>query len=142
MAPTVSVVISGASGVTLSSANGYKVQYEGLGQPSIRWRRGYASSPWTDGATAVSAVKDQAVLDMRVLVEGTSAANLRTRIDALTDAVSQFTYTVTVTINSQAEVWTADPGDWSLDSESWQPSLVGEHKQIVNVSIPVYPVPA
>lgn len=140
-APTVSVVISQTpTNLTLSAANGYKVVYNGLGQPSGLWRRGYASSPWVDGATLTSAALEQSVLNLAVWVSADTASSLRTRIDNLTAAVSQFTYTVTVTLNSQAETWTADPADWALDGERWQGSFLARHMQRVNLAIPVYPI--
>jgi hypothetical protein len=142
-APTVSVVISQTpSNLTLSEANGYKVTYNGMGQPSGTWRRGYATSPWVEGALLTSAVLDQSVLNLSVLVSASSAAVLRTRMNALTAAVSQFTYTVAVTLNSQASTWTADPADWALDGEAWQASLLGLHMQRINLAIPVYPTAA
>jgi hypothetical protein len=138
--PTVSVVISQSpSNLTLSEANGYKVLYRGLGHPSGAWRRGYASSPWVDGQLLTSAVLDQATLDLQVLVSASTASILRTRITAMHTAVSQFTYTVTVTLNSVANIWTADPADWSLDGGSWETPLLSRHMQRVNLAIPVYP---
>jgi hypothetical protein len=139
-----SIVISATpSSITVNDtlpSLGYYIDGAGLGDPLRQWRRGYAQSPWVDGKTLVSAVLDQGSLPLAVWVNGSSASTVKTRIDSLAAAVAQFTYTVTVTIGGSADVWTADPADWSLDGQQWNGPALAAYWQRVNLAIPVYPI--
>lgn len=140
----ITVVISQSpSNLTLSATNGYYIADDGAGEPARTRRNGYAAeSSWVNGKLLVSSALDHSSLQLGVWVNGTSESSLRTRIDALTTAVAQFTYTVSVTVGGSTKVWTADPADWSLSDERWSGPMVQAFWQRVNLAIPVYPIPA
>jgi hypothetical protein len=136
---TASVVISGTSPVTMGQSGTYRVVADTLGDPGLNWRYGYASSPWVDSETLVHAVKAKAQLNFECDVYGTTHADLVTKITTLRTALSQFTYTVTVTIGGSAVAYSADPGTLAKKGGTWQDDRLGFLSQRLALSIPVNP---
>lgn len=122
-----------------SPGDTYCLTPEGLGEPEMTWRLGaMPDSASIHGREYISAALDESSLPLEIVVSGTSAANLATNKAALTTALSQFSYSVTVTVDSLAKVWLCGPANWSIGAvqHSHQVELV----QVVRFTIPVYPV--
>lgn len=119
----------------------YCVTPEGLGDPEMVWRFGVMpNSDSVHGREITSAALEQSALNLEVIITGSSASNLRANRVALTNALSQFSYTTTVTVDGVAQVWSCDPGNWSQGAVrySHQNALL----QVLTISIPVHPVSA
>lgn len=137
---TGSVVISASpSNITIGQSGTYRVVADTLGDPGLNWRLGYASSPWVDSETLVSAAKSKATFPFECDVYGTSIADLISKIAALRTALSQFSYTVTVTIGGSSVAYSADPGTLSKKGGTWQDDRLGFLAQRLAISIPVDP---
>lgn len=117
----------------------YWIASDGIGRPGIIIDRTYASARGYHGDVLVDARKQQSTLPLRVYVNGSSAAQVQTRLETLQTAVQQFAYTVTVTVDDAVTVWPCDMADfpeWVYDSGQVKAGL-----QPVPLSIPVYPIP-
>lgn len=129
----------GALSIGDSPSDTYCVTPEGLGDPQMAWR--FAVMPSADsvhGREVTSAALETSTLNLEIVITGSSASNLRANRVALTNALSQFTYTTTVTVDGVAQVWTCDPGNWSQGAVRYahQDALV----QVLTVTIPVHPL--
>lgn len=119
----------------------YVLLKDGLGRPGITWRLGaMPDSADVHGTEYVSAVKEQTSLPLRVMVQAASSAALDVAVTALEDALSQFTYPVTVDVDGVARVWSGAPAAWSTES-GVQHAYVAGFFDVLLVTIPVYPVP-
>lgn len=138
----ISVVIS-RDGTDLTigdayTASGMWLPEDGLGRPDKGWRRSYADEGLYHGNLLVAATLEQATLPIKVYCHAATTAALEAFQEELEDAVSQFTYTATVTIDGSAKVWNCDPADvvWGgVDSGEVRGHLVQ-----AAVTIPVYPI--
>src|SRR5690349_11923378 len=120
----------------------YQIAQDGLGDPGITWRKlTMPDSNDVHGSEYVAAVKEQSSIPLTIIVKASSSAALKTARDALFDALSQFAYTVTVTVDGVAEAWAAGPADWSR-STTVQPGQVAQFFTVLTITIPVYPVAA
>jgi hypothetical protein len=122
------------------AASPLQLDRNGLVDPDQIWRKTYApDSQDVHGSELISAVLSQSSLPLIIWVNGSDYATFRTNRKTLIDTLSQFTYTATVTIDSQVEVWQCDPADISPG-----PVLVEQvaaHHQNLTLTIPVYPIP-
>lgn len=141
--PTLGVTVSRtalALPVLSLTTSPYWIDEDGLESPEMTWRRTYAGdSPYTHGSELVAAVKEQTSLPLGVLILADSALELQTALDDLDEAVSQFTYTTTVTVDGIARSWSCDPASWRrgrIDSGEQAAFLAR-----VALTIPVYPIP-
>jgi hypothetical protein len=118
----------------------YQIAQDGLGDPGITWRK--STMPDSDdihGSEYVAAAKEQTSIPLEVIVKAASSSALKTARDALFAALSQFTYTVTVTVDGVSDVWTAGPADWAR-STAVQPGQVAQFFTVLTITIPVYPI--
>lgn len=111
----------------------------GLGEITKAWRRSYATSPYVHGALQTSAVLEQSSLPMRVQVWGDTAAQLDQRLEDLEEALFQFYFTTTITLNGVAKSWACDCAD--VTPEAPRAPFLKRMLQRVVVTIPVYPIP-
>jgi hypothetical protein len=123
-------------------AGTYVLRKDGLGRPGVTWRlTPMPNSVDVHGAEYIAAVKDETTLVLGVIIQSDSSADLDTAINALLDAVSQFSYTVTVTVDGVGKVWTAAPASWAFDGGYVNDAMVLQHVNMVTLTIPVYPIP-
>lgn len=121
------------------SSSTYRLTPDGLGDPAMTWRlQQMPDSEAIHGTEYTAASLQQSSLELEVIVMGTSAANLRVNRDALTAALSQFTYDVTVTVDGVSDAWSCAPGSWAAGQVRHE--MAAALLQILKVSIPVYPV--
>lgn len=141
---TATVIISGATPITIngSGSGPYILTDRGLGRPAVVARTAYAdNSPHVHGSLLTQAAKEQANLPLEVLVQASSAAQLRQCIDDLDDALWQFSYTVTVTVDEQTTVWTAGPASWGVVDGVTLHGRAAQFVEVLAITIPVYPIP-
>lgn len=127
-------------GLILEPDTGYYIARDGIGPGAVSWRRDTVTSPYVGGDVLVHAVKDVQVIPVNLRVVGTTAEDLHTKIQTLTDAVSQFSYTVTAVIDNVEYEWTCQPADWSVGSSgAWMDMHLRSLTQPVTLSIPRQP---
>ena len=137
----ISVVISRTpSNLTIDTTplSDFWLPENGLARPPRGWRRRYADDGLYHGSLLTQATLEQTTLPMRVNVHAASTAALEALQEELEDAVSQFTYTTTVTIDGVAKIWNSDPADLA-----WGDVDSGEVKAFLvqaALTIPVYPI--
>lgn len=130
-----------APNVTINGAGGtaYTFTPRGIRRPAFRARRHSAfSSPHVAGRLDTSAVLDESQLIWEVMVSAETTGALSTAVDALVAAVTQFNYTVTVTIDGAVKTYSAWMGSLEPASEVLQGD-VQAHVETWRISIPVVP---
>lgn len=125
----------------LTETNGYIIDRDNFGAAGVSWERGLASAPDYHGDTLVRARKVNSTWAVQVRVVGTSASDAQTKLSALCDAMSQFSYTVTITEDGVGKVWDAEPADWQVGGDIMLDSVQSHTYQLV-LTVPVYPIPA
>src|SRR5688500_8967806 len=84
-----------------------------LGAGPLTWRRKEIKADYVHGSTLISAIKENPILPISILVEGDTAADLIENTALLLRAFEQFRYRVGLTINSQAYQWYCQPADYT-----------------------------
>lgn len=116
----------------------YRITEDGIGRPGRTWRLGQMpDSADTHGTEYISAALEQTNLPLKVLVQAASSAALEAALDDLEDALGQFAYETTVTIDGAARTWTCGPASSQASIDSGQ---VAAHLSEVTITIPVYPI--
>lgn len=117
----------------------FLIPEKGLAWPNFDVR--LANAPDSDdvpGSLALSATLGQGTLPLTINVHGTSTADLQTKRRALEAAFSQFTYTLTITVDGEDETYTASmawPKWGAIDS-----GMVSEHMAVATLTVPVNPM--
>lgn len=118
---TMSVQLSDGTWLDINDGNTYVVSAESLGNSNVSYRKTEAQSPYIEGKFLVHAVKDMVEENISVWVSGypfsTNAAGqnqLRTNIDALTDAFSQLSYNVKYTFGNSQVIWSCQTANYSV----------------------------
>jgi hypothetical protein len=99
-------------------------------------------SPFVHGQFRTAVVWEESSLPLTVRVQASSSAALDTAVVALEDALSQFIYPVTVTVDGVAKVWTAYPATWNSTDGLMAVERVQSFHEDLSITIPVYPVSA
>lgn len=138
---TISATISRTSGgnLVIDSDGIYRVVSFGPGARS--WRRDRATSPSVAGGQLVNAVLDVQVRPLVVRVYGATAAELNTRTGALVDALSQFSYTLTVTIDGTTWAYACEPADGGPVNGELDKFELLSRQQTYAFQIPGSPIP-
>lgn len=124
----------------LSQPGVYKVVSWGPGL--VAWDRQTVRSRFVHGETLVGAVKQQASDALVVRAYGATHAQLRQRIKAVTDAFSQFSYDLTVTIEGEVSTHRCDPADYTVgEADAVQKFHLMALQQEVSLTVPRQPVP-
>lgn len=121
--------------------NTYYVDQAGLGRVGRTPRETFATaSPWVNGQLRTAVVWDESSLTLTVRTQADSSSALDTAVSALEDALSQFTYTVTVTVDGVVKVWNAYPATWNSTDGLLAVERVRAFHEDLSISIPVDPV--
>lgn len=75
-------------------------------RPGLTWRRNAVTGRWVPGERLLDAVPDTAILSFTVRVDGDDWAEQSAAALEMFQALAQFEYTVTVTQETVATVWT------------------------------------
>ena len=131
----------GALSIGTDRTGTYCLTINGLGDPEMVWRFGtMPNSDAIHGREVTSAALEQSSLALEVAVQGTTSSDLRTKRVALTTALSQFTYTVTVTVDGVAQTWACDPANWSVSGGTVPHAHQDQFVQVMTLTIPVHPI--
>jgi hypothetical protein len=118
----------------------YQIQQDGISRPAITWRKLAApDSADVHGTEYIAAVKEQTSIPLNVIVKSASTSALQMAIDDIEAAISQFSYSVTVTVDGAAKTWAASPAAWSF-STPITPGQVAQFFTLMTITIPVYPI--
>ena len=110
------------------------------GPGQVTWRRQYATSPYVEGSSLVTAVRDQVSSTLVVRCFGASASALETNTAALIAAFSQFSYTLTLTWDGVSHVWACDPADYQPIGGLYDDMHFVAFQQAYQFTIPRSPV--
>ena len=125
-------------GTTYSLTTGMWLPPEGLSRPGKQWARNYATSRDFDGAVQTDARLEQTAIALSIYLAGVSTAEVEQRFEILENALSQFTFDLTVTVDDQTRIWSADCAD--VTPADYTFGMVQDYLQLVAVSIPVHPI--
>lgn len=142
MISTLTAVVTGTAGLTLSHANGYDISLERFGPGPRTWRRETITSPFMSGRWLIDSQLDTSNAPMDVFVFGTTASQFATRTDALLDAFSQRTYNLQLTIDGVLYEWACEPADIAPGADGeFNIGDLAAFGQDFHLSIPRDPVP-
>jgi len=94
----------------------YRLADMTLGNRSVSFRRQQATSPYLPGTWTISAVPDTISENVGVYVYGTSNAELRLRLDQLTDCFSQLNYFMSWENEDDSYIWMCQVADYQVDT--------------------------
>lgn len=122
-----------------SDGSTYRLTEDGVGRPGVAWRRTYApDSADVHGSELIAIAREQSSLPLVIEVLAETASALDDACADLEEALSQFAYTVTQTVDGVTRVWSADPADWSTGG--YDSGEVAAHMARYVITIPVYPI--
>lgn len=117
----------------------WRLPEDGVVWPSFETRRTYApDSAWVPGRTLLAAVQEAAELPLTVYAHGTSGADLADSKAELEAALAQWSYDLTLTVDSVAYTYHAE----ILLGVPWGPidsGMVAERMARTSFSIPLNP---
>ena len=126
--------------ISSDPAGAFVLPEDGIGEPDITWRYTYAPpSGDLHGSILLAAVKEHSSLPLVINVHGSTAAELQTNKQALTDALEQWSYNAQLLVNGQGGTWSCDP-----TSPNWGDFDSGMARAFMaraSIVIPVYPIP-
>lgn len=113
-----SCTISSPAGGTLNlqSSGVYKLEASTLNDKQVQHRKIIAKNPYVEGEFVVASVRENVTETLAVWVYATTAAILRTRLDALTACFDQVQYAVVFRDDTITETWAAQAADYSIKS--------------------------
>lgn len=118
----------------------FRLDDEGLGVPAVSWRWEFAPTvPGVHGNERVAGAKEESTLPLTVLITADSGGDLEAAFDELAEALDQWAFTVTHTVDGVSRAWSANAADYARG-----PVLASEQEAFlcrVVVNIPVYPIP-
>lgn len=121
------VTDTGTSGIVLVTLNEGDIEHDNQ----------YATSRWVDGAQLISSRRDVTSIEATFRAWGTTHATLTQNIDALYNALNQFTYTITATFSGGGtRVYTCMPANYS---SQWDPPEFRRFTATVTARIPRQP---
>lgn len=121
----------------------FRLGERGIGRPDVRWRfEKMPNNPHIHGEERTAASKEESSIPLEVLVAGATWDAVEASMDELDVALSQWAYVVTVTVAGRVRTWNAGPADWNVaDSGRYDAYRVDACFEVLNISIPVYPIP-
>lgn len=138
MSATVSLPSGSPSSINLHDRTRFELVEWAI--PGITYRLTEIAGEYQPGSILVNAVRDTATLSGVVRVLGTSEANLRINIRLLFRALSQFSYSLTETIEGNTETYRrCRPANLdAIGGQDWD-VLRGMHRQAYQFSIRCHP---
>jgi hypothetical protein len=139
-----SVTLSGSPALTISDnphGAAYWLDEDGLIEPEVEYRTTFADdSPHVAGALATQAVRALASLGLTVYTKAADAATLKAQKRALEAIVGQFSYTATVTLVGDPDVYACLPArlSWGTADSGMVRGLIAR----AVITIPVQPLEA
>ena len=123
--------VSTDGGPLLLNSGGYRVQKGPVRDAVVQSRR-TATSPWTHGAALLTTTKALTGFTVTILVEGSTYSELWSRVDTLTEAFEQTTYTYRRVRNGRNVQWDCFAADYTIGD-----SYIREQRRLVPVALVV-----
>lgn len=100
------------------------------------WNRQTVKSPFVDGEFTVHRAAGSRHEALGVQVLGGTQTQLQVNLQALTDALSQFRFQLTMVLDETSRTWQCETADFTVDynQHRWMTRQV-----LVNAQIPTYP---
>lgn len=105
---------------------------------SVAWQKNQVSSPYVDGDITITRRRPTVIEPFEVYVYGTSGATLMTNTQALIDAFSQDSFSLSVTINGATRQYACETADYSLE---YSHTKFASHMCTVRFQLPRNPIP-
>lgn len=119
---------------------GYRISRNGIGPGGQEFERSHASSIYVNGDYLTHKRKGMQRVQMVVRVTAANANQLHSRIQSLVEAVDQYQFTMTVTIDGIVFEWKCEAADWVIgDSGAWDDLMLRSNTQYVSLDIPRFP---
>lgn len=120
-------------------ANGYELVNTGPGMRT--WRRDYVEGTYVHGRTLLNAVLETRTMPLVVRVMGDTWQEVATRAQVMFDAVSQFVYLATLTMDDVVYYFVCEPADIAISGQdTWDKHRVMACQQEYVLSIPYDPL--
>ena len=121
----------------------YSLTVGGLSRPVVTPRETKApESRYFAGSELLAVTREQTSMHLEVLIQAASSSALDAAITALDNALWQFAYDVTVTVDGVAKVWHCTPAALGASSGLFESSHVADHFAVFALDIPCKPIPA
>lgn len=136
--PVISAEIS--TGATPLELNGdtYELERGALEEIAVSWRKQTVDNTWVEGTFVINAVKENVVLPLNVWVSAETQIALRDAVTALTDALSQLSFTLAIDIDGAVTTWTCQVADYRVTQ---QQAFLFAKQALVQASVPAFPTP-
>lgn len=80
----------------------------------VSWRREEVQSPFVEGAIIIAQVRDNPNGNVIIEVEGTTAANLQSRIQTLVNAFTQSEFELHISVDGTLYAWECYAADYQI----------------------------
>jgi hypothetical protein len=112
---------------------GYTLAKDSFSTKAASFRKQEVSSIYVRGVFPVRAAPDNIVETVTVDVTGETQAELYERVKALTDALEQLRFAMTVTFGNHREVWSCFISQYTLQEEQeWRVALTSQVRAQIN----------
>lgn len=108
--------------------------------PAGVWRRTFATAPYVHGRLLTGAVLEQAEIPMPVRAQAATPQQLHQLVVDLVEAISQFTYTLTLDLDGVVTTWSCEPADYAPGGDVYYRAHTSDYRQHVQLTVPVYPI--
>ena len=114
VAATVTRTDLGMSSLNINDHSNYILGTQILGG-AVAWERNQVSSPWVDGDITVSRRRPNVQENIQVNILGTNQATMLTNIKTITEAFSQNSFTLTVTMSGSVYQYSCEAADYTVE---------------------------
>lgn len=122
--------------LNINDHDAYELEAETRSTRQVTHRRQETSSPYVPGTFVINAVPENINETISVWVRGPSHHDLATRIDSLTNALTQPQFYVRWTVEDHTETWLCQIADYTITS---QRELTHATVAKVSANVPRYP---
>ncbi len=137
------IAVSGGTDITVATGGvaAYWFPPNGFAEPTAVPNVTTTAAPFVDSVMPTHMTLDPAQHGWLVYVSGSSAVQLQNRIEALRDALLQFSFTLTTTRDGVARTWTCWPGQMAPADQGRDYEMQAAYLAKFTVSIPCDPIP-
>lgn len=139
---TVSRTELSLSALDLNVDGAYKIVRDGLGIGSLTFKKEMVSSIYVNGSFMRGRAMESITSTMKIRCYGSSKADLESKVRALVDAFSQYSYTLQVIIDGRTQTYRCDTADSIAigDSGTFDPLMWYNTQQEVTITFTRDPV--
>ena len=122
---------------TTYQASGLWLAPDGLGRPATAWARNYAVSRDWNGAVQTDARLEQSSIALSIYASGATTNAVETITEELSEALYQFSFDLTVTVDGYSRTYAADCAD--VTPAEYTSGMVGGFLRLIAASVPIHP---